>query len=285
MNYYLALAAVIGCAVCNGTAVILEKIGVDEQPRQSSFNSAFIVKLVNNAPYMAGIALDIIGWLLTLVAVRALPLFLVQSVVSANIVIAALLDELILRRRLPRRAYGLILMILAGLSVLASTAAPTQVNQPIAEWYQWGALGVLLILGLIGSVLVKLKARVAAIGLAVIAGIAFGSVSIVGRLLIVNVPFWHFLENPLSWVLIAYSGLGMLFFSIALQRTSATTVNAVAVALQTVAPAAMGIALLGDSVRDGYWPLMLAAMATTLIGAVALASLRSTVAAKVRATK
>ena len=285
MNYYLALAAVIGCAVCNGTAVILEKIGVDEQPRQSSFNSAFIVKLVNNAPYMAGIALDIIGWLLTLVAVRALPLFLVQSVVSANIVIAALLDELILRRRLPRRAYGLILMILAGLSVLASTAAPTQVNQPIAEWYQWGALGVLLILGLIGSVLVKLKARVAAIGLAVIAGIAFGSVSIVGRLLIVNVPFWHFLENPLSWVLIAYSGLGMLFFSIALQRTSATTVNAVAVALQTVAPAAMGIALLGDGVRDGYWPLMLAAMATTLIGAVALASLRSTVAAKVRATK
>jgi len=285
MNYYLALAAVIGCAVCNGTAVILEKIGVDEQPRQSSFNSAFIVKLVNNAPYMAGIALDIIGWLLTLVAVRALPLFLVQSVVSANIVIAALLDELILRRRLPRRAYGLILMILAGLSVLASTAAPTQVNQPIAEWYQWGALGVLLILGLIGSVLVKLKARVAAIGLAVIAGIAFGSVSIVGRLLIVNVPFWHFLENPLSWVLIAYSGLGMLFFSIALQRTSATTVNAVAVALQTVAPAAVGIALLGDGVRDGYWPLMLAAMATTLIGAVALASLRSTVAAKVRATK
>lgn len=284
MNYYLALAAVIGCAICNGTAVILEKIGVDEQPRQSSFSSAFVVKLASNAPYMAGIALDIIGWLLTLVAVRALPLFLVQSVVSANIVIAALLDEIVLRRRLPRQGYGLILMILAGLTVLASTAAPIQVNQPIADWYQWGALIVLIVLGLIGSVLVRLKTRAAAIGLAAIAGIAFGGISIVGRLLIVNVPFWHFLENPLSWVLIAYSGLGMLFFSIALQRTTATTVNAVAVALQTVAPAAIGIALLGDGVRAGFWPLMIAAMVTTLIGAVALASLRSTVAAKVRAT-
>ena len=282
MNYYLALAAVIGCAICNGTAVILEKIGVDEQPRQSSFNSAFVVKLVSNAPYMAGIVLDIIGWLLTLVAVRALPLFLVQSVISANIVIADLLDELVLRRRLPRSAYGLILMIIVGLTVLASTAAPTQVNQPITDWYQWSALILLIILSLVGSVLVKLKARAAAIGLAVIAGIAFGGISIVGRLLIINVPFWHFLESPLSWVLIAYSGLGMLFFSIALQRTSATTVNAVAVALQTIAPAAIGLALLGDGVRDGYWPVMITAMTVTLIGAVVLASLRSTVAAKVR---
>lgn len=284
MDYYLALAAVIGCAACNGTAVILEKVGVDELPRQSSFSSAFVVKLASNAPYMAGIVLDIVGWLLTLVAVRSLPLFLVQSVVSSNIVIAALLDEVVLRRRLPKRGYSLILMILVGLTVLASTAAPIQVNQPIAEWYQWGALAVLIVLGSIGSALVKLKTRVAAIGLAVIAGIAFGGVSIVGRLLIINVPFWHFLENPLSWVLIAYSGLGMLFFSIALQRTSATTVNAVAVALQTVAPAIIGITLLGDGVRTGYWPLMIAAMAVTLVGAIALASLRSTVAAKRRAS-
>lgn len=278
MNYYLALAAVIGCAICNGVAVILEKIGVDEQPRQTAFSPSFITRLVRNIPYMSGIALDIIGWLLTLVAVRSLPLFLVQSIVSANIIVAALLDEIILHRRLPRRAYGLILLILAGLTALALTGSAPTLTQPINDVYQWSALIMLVVLGLAGLALMKMKAKPAAIGLAAIAGIAFGGISIVGRLLITNIPFWSLLSSPLSWILLAYSGLGMLFFSIALQRTTATTVNAVAMAMQTVAPAAIGITLLGDNVRAGYWPLLIGAMAVTLTAALTLASLRSTVA-------
>jgi drug/metabolite transporter (DMT)-like permease len=273
MDYYLALAAAVGCAVCNGSAVILEKVGVNEQKST--------LRLLGNLPYMAGIALDIIGWLLTLVAVKTLPLFLVQSIIASNIVITALLDQWILHRHLPRYGYRLIVLILIGLCALALTASKSTAVIGITDLLEWGAFALLVILGVIGAFLTRHKTRSTAIGLAVIAGIAFGAVSIVGRLLITNVPFWHLLENPLSWILIAYSGLGMLFLTLALRHAAATTVNAVSVTLQTVAPTIIGLALLGDTVRSGYWALTVTALILTLVASLALASLHSTSVSKV----
>jgi drug/metabolite transporter (DMT)-like permease len=268
MNYYLALAAAVGCAVCNGSAVILEKIGVNEEKKT--------VKLLENLPYMLGIVLDIIGWLLTLIAVRTLPLFLVQSIIAANIVIAALLDQLILRRRLPKYGYRLIFLILAGLIVLAFTAAPTTTVIAITPLIEWASALGLLLLGGIAVLLVRRPARTTAIALAVIAGIAFGAISIVGRLLITNVAFWQLFHSPLMWILIAYSGLGMLCLTLGLRHATATTVNAVSVTFQTVAPTVIGLALLGDSVRTGSWWLTAVALLLTLIASLTLASLHTT---------
>jgi hypothetical protein len=268
MDYYLALGAAVGCAVCNGSAVILQKVGVNEEKNT--------VRLLTDLPYMAGIALDIIGWLLTLAAVRVLPLFLVQSIIAANIVIAALLDQIILHRRLPRYGYRLIVIILLGLCALALTAAPMKAIIAITPLWQWGFFIGLIVLGALGALLVRRKTRVTAVGLAVIAGVAFGAVSIVGRLLITNVPFWHLLQDPLSWVLIAYSGLGMLLFTLALRHATATMVNAVSVTLQTVTPTVIGLVLLGDAVRMGFGFLTLVALIVTLVASLALASLHST---------
>jgi drug/metabolite transporter (DMT)-like permease len=268
MNYYLALAAAVGCAVCNGTAVIFEKVGVNEEKDT--------YKLLGNVPYMFGILLDIIGWLLTLVAVKTLPLFLVQSIIAANIVITALLDQAILRRRLPRYGYRLILVIVIGLVALAMTAAPTTTIIPITAVVYWCSILGLAAMSLLGAILVRRPAKSSAIALAVIAGISFGAVSIIGRLLITNVAVGHLLINPLMWILVAYSGLGMLLLTLGLRHATATTVNAVSVTFQTVAPTIIGLSLLGDTVRTGYWLITIAALAVTLIASLALASLRTT---------
>jgi drug/metabolite transporter (DMT)-like permease len=268
MNYYIALAAAIGCAVCNGSAVILEKVGVNEEK-----NTA---KLVENGPYMWGIVLDIIGWLLTLAAVKVLPLFLVQSIIAANIVITALLDQVFLHRRLPKYGYRLILVIVIGLVALATTASPTTTVIAITPLIIWSALYGLFGLGLLGSLLVKGRNKKSAIALAVIAGTAFGAVSIIGRLLITNVALSHIWANPLSWVLISLSVLGMLFLTLALRHATATTANAVSVTMQTVVPTTIGLALLGDAVQSGYWFVTVTALLVTLIASLTLASLRTT---------
>jgi drug/metabolite transporter (DMT)-like permease len=268
MNYYIALAAAIGCAVCNGSAVILEKVGVNEEK-----NTA---KLVENGPYMWGIVLDIIGWLLTLAAVKVLPLFLVQSIIAANIVITALLDQVFLHRRLPKYGYRLILVIVIGLVALATTASPTTTVIAITPLIIWSALFGLFGLGLLGSLLVKGRNKKSAIALAVIAGTAFGAVSIIGRLLITNVALSHIWANPLSWVLISLSVLGMLFLTLALRHATATTANAVSVTMQTVVPTTIGLALLGDAVQSGYWFVTVTALLVTLIASLTLASLRTT---------
>jgi len=268
MNYYLALAAAIGCAVCNGSAVILEKVGVNEEKAT--------YKLLKNVPYMLGIVLDIVGWLLTLVAVKTLPLFLVQSIIAANIVITALLDQAILRRRLPRYGYRLIFIILLGLIVLAGTAAPTTTVIAITPFIYWSSSLGLLSLGLIGLGLSHKPAKSTAIALAVIAGVAFGAVSIIGRLLITNVAVGQLLYNPLMWILVAYSGLGMLMLTLGLRHATATTVNAVSVTFQTIAPTIIGLALLGDTVRNGTWLLTATALVVTLVASLLLASLHTT---------
>jgi hypothetical protein len=43
-----------------------------------------------------------------------------------------------------------------------------------------------------------------------------------------------------------------------------------------VAPTIIGLSLLGDTVRTGYWLITIAALAVTLIASLALASLRTT---------
>ena len=272
MNYYLALAAAVGCAVCNGSAVILEKVGVNEEKDT--------IKLLENLPYMIGIGLDIVGWLLTLIAVRTLPLFLVQSIIAANIVITALLDQMILRRRLPRYGYRLIFLILLGLIVLAMTAAPTTTVIAITPLVQWSAALGLIALGFISVLLVQNPNKSTSVALAVIAGVAFGAVSIVGRILITNISFWQLFENPLMWVLVAYSGLGMLCLTLGLRHATATTVNAVSVTFQTVLPTIIGLSLLGDAVHSGSWWLTIVALILTLVASLALASLHTTLRAK-----
>ncbi len=268
MNYYLALAAAVGCAICNGSAVILEKVGVNEEKNT--------YKLVENFPYMMGILLDIVGWLLTLVAVKTLPLFLVQSIIAANIVITALLDQALLRRRLPKYGYRLIFLILVGLIVLAMTAAPTTTVIPISGLIQWTSVFGLLALGAIGLALSRRPAKSTAVALAAIAGVSFGAVSIIGRLLITNIPIAQLFYNPLMWVLVAYSGLGMLMLTLGLRHATATTVNAVSVTFQTVAPTVIGLSLLGDTVRTGFWLMTIVALIVTLAASLTLASLRTT---------
>jgi len=76
-------------------------------------------------------------------------------------------------------------------------------------------------------------------------------------------------REPIAWSLVAYGGLGMLLFSIALQRGSVTTTNAVLFTVETVLPTIVGLVLLGDRARDGRWPLMIVGCAGAIGGAVA----------------
>ncbi len=78
-------------------------------------------------------------------------------------------------------------------------------------------------------------------------------------------------HEPLAWALVGYGVLGLLLFSIALQRGSVTVTNAVLFAVETVVPTVIGVALLGDRARAGLWPLMVVGTIAAVAGAVFLA--------------
>lgn len=268
-KYGLPLTAALACALCNGAAAVLQKISADKEKNVKSLDASFLWRLLQNKPYTAGILLDLLGWILTLYAVRLLPLFLVEAIIALNIVFAALFESFLRRQKLSWRLYAAISVILVGLVILAVSSSPERAHQPTAIVRLLIILAPLPI-GLIGYVLARSKGYRTSIGLASLGGFAFGYTSVIGRIFTPSHPLWHTLFNPLIFSLIASGGLGILLFSIALQRAQATIMNATMTASQTIIPAIVGIAFLGDHARSGFWPMVVLGGALALSGVLLL---------------
>jgi hypothetical protein len=71
--------------------------------------------------------------------------------------------------------------------------------------------------------------------------------------------------------MVAYGLVGLLLFTIALQRSHASVVGAATTAAQSVVPIVIGIAFLGDSPRNGAWGLAASGMVLALAGTLAIA--------------
>ena len=78
------------------------------------------------------------------------------------------------------------------------------------------------------------------------------------------------LAEPLLWAAVAFAALGLLLFSRGLQRGSAVAVSAPTMAAETLVPAAVGVAFLGDHARPDLAWLALAGLALTLAAALLL---------------
>jgi len=113
-----------------------------------------------------------------------------------------------------------------------------------------------------------------AIALATVSGLAYGGAALAARLLasgdgtyLSGDGLLHLLADPMLYALIAYGALGLATFSAALQRGTVTTVAAVVVVAETVAPALAGIALLGDRAKPGLGVVAVLAFVATVVGA------------------
>lgn len=267
MTFILATGAAAGCAICNGVAAVLQKISADRERAAATLELSLLWRLIHETPYAIGTALDVMAGIFVLIAVHSLPLFLVQSIVASGIVVTFIIEHYITHQRAPYRLYIAIGMVLAGLIVLSATAAP-QTARPVSDTIRWSIVFAPFPLALIGALCSRVSGKIGTASLAVVSGIAFGGTSVAGRILLFTPPLWHIVENPLLYAFIAYGGLGLLLFSIGLQRASATALNTMMTASQTIVPALVGILCFGDAVRHGMWFLGIAGVTITLIGTI-----------------
>jgi drug/metabolite transporter (DMT)-like permease len=273
-NTITALFAIFTCAICNGTAAVLQKISADKEHKVKSLDIRLLWRLLHDLPYISGVVLDILGWLLTLYAVRYLPLFLVEAVIASNIIITALIERVFRRQNLQTKSYLAICLIIIGLVTLAVASSPERAA-PVTDVLRWMIILTPIPLALAGYVLAKKQSYIAAISLAALGGLAFGGTSLLGRVFNVSQPVWHTIYSPVVYAIIASGILGILLFSTALQRAQATTINASMTASQTLIPAIVGIVFLGDEARNGLWFLVVLGSLMTLGGVIALTSSKS----------
>jgi hypothetical protein len=277
------MAALLAC-FGYGTASVLQAYGARSSAAAASHGEAATaasggapslaatVAAALTPAFICGMALDVVGFVGSVVSARLIPLFLSQTIMSANLVVTAVLGVVVLGVRLGTRDVLAIVAVVVSLCVLGLTAghtggdtAPTAVH--------WGVLAVAVLLLLAGVGLVRFFGSRAAIPAGLVAGLLFGAMSVAVRVVDGVDPFRLavLLADPASWA-VAIAGLGGFYlFTVALQLGSVNGAAAALVAGETVVPGIAGVVLLGDTAAPGLGWLVAVAFVGAVSGAVAVA--------------
>jgi hypothetical protein len=261
----LAVLAVAGAALCYGAAAVLQAAAVARASAPGL--TGLLGGLARDPRYAAGLALVGGGFLLSLVAVRALPLFVVQAGRASSLGVTAVLAALTLGTRLRRHEVGALGGVAVGLVAVAMAAAP-QGPAEVSDGVRWAVLAAATVL--VGCTLVGIRAgRVGGAALAVLAGSGFGLLSLGARVLgPIAVP--GVLSDPSAYA-IGLSGVtGLVAGALALQRGSVVTVSTTMVATEAVVGSLLGVAV-GDRPADGMTALAVAGFLVTVGSALLLA--------------
>lgn len=250
----LGLLGALLAAVLYGLGTVLQARGVKGRP----------------AEYAAGLAADGLGFLASLLAVRVLPLFVVESAVASSVAVTALLAVWWLHARMTRREVAALAAIGVGLVALAATAREGE-SRPVSHHGELLICWVVVPVLAAGAVAYRGTAAWSGPVLAAVAGLGFGGTAIAARVLRIHTPWWRTVEEPALWALAAYGVISLVAFGVALARANVTAVAAITFVVETIVPTVVGVAWLGDRVRHGTAPVAVLALGLTLAGCLVLA--------------
>ena len=274
-----ALLLAFAAALCYGAGSVLQAMAARGTTSVEGLDPRLVARLVRSWRYLLGVGLDGLGFVLSLVAVRALPLFVVQAVVASFLAVTAVLGAEFLGMRLTRGDRIALGVVLAGLVLVAGSAAEDR-TVSVSDAEEWGVLVAAVVLGLLAVPLGRVRGARGAVALGAVAGLAYGATSVATRMLPPELTLGRvgesadlLLRNPATYAIVAAGALAMVAYSVALQRGSVTQATAPLVVAETVVPALVGLLLLGDQPRPGWGPVAAVGFVLAVGGAVALARL------------
>jgi len=255
--------------IAYGVANLLQSFAASRTTVHHTLDPGLLLRLAGHRTYLAGLACQVLGFVLAFLARRDLPLFLVQASVAAGLGVTAVLGVVVLKWRLPRAEVVLLVALGAGLAALVVSARP-------APSRQVGLVGVILLVGALVAVAVagvfaaKLRGALGSVVLGSLAGVNFAGAAIASRPL-ANVHHLHqFITDPLLYILVAHSLCGQLLLGLAMQKGSTTAAVAAMDAAAAVPSAIIGLLLLGDRIEPGREWLAAFGFLGTLASVIAL---------------
>lgn len=270
------LLGAVGAAVCYGAASILQALAARQEATTQGLDPRLLLRLVRSWRYLLGLALDGFAFLLSIVALQTMPLFAVQAIVSSFLAITAVLGAVFLRMPLTRRDKVALLVVIGGLVLVGLSAAEDTVVD-VSSVERWGVLAASVLLGLIAVPLGRVRGAKGAAALGAVAGLAFGAVAVAARILpqiewsTLFSDLRLLLTDPAAYALGVAAVVALLSYSTALQRGTVTQATAPLVVAETIAPALVGILMLGDAPRQGWGWVATVGFVLAVGGAVALA--------------
>ncbi|KAA2256071.1 hypothetical protein F0L68_26865 [Solihabitans fulvus] len=266
----LGLVAAFAAAVCYGVGAVMQALAArSTSDTDGGVDPRLLVRLLGQWRFLVGLALDGVGFVAQILALRVLPLFLVQASLAASLAVTAVVATWLVGVVLGWREWVAVAVVCLGLTVLGVSAKGEGATS-VGGGFHWALLAVSVALGLAGMAAGRLSDRARTPVLGLIAGLAFGLVAIASRVLSdFAVP--HLLRDPAAYAVPVAGVMAFLFYASALQRGGVTAATAMMVVGETVVPALVGTMLLGDETRPGFAPVAVAGFVIAVAGALGLA--------------
>ncbi|GHF49248.1 putative integral membrane protein [Streptomyces mashuensis] len=286
----IGLVTAVAASACYGTGSVLQAVGSRKSARREAAAASATGTTTNGTTqhggpslsstakaavtweFMVGTVLDFVGFGLGALAARLLPLFLSQTVISANLIITALLGIKLLGIRLNGKEWASIGVVCSAL-VLLATAAGHEGSGDTARSTHWWLLAISVVLMGGGTVAVRMLGSRAAILAGLLSGLGFGAIGVGVRILDGLSPFDlpTLLADPALYAILISGAIGMYLHTVALQIGSVNGATAALVVGETVLPGIIGVLWLGDASRAGFAWVAVLGFLMAVAGAVAVA--------------
>lgn len=260
------LAALVSAALF-GVAAVWQALAVRNHEDQTSSVGGFLRMAVTSPLLLAVVLVYLAGFALHAVAIWNLPLYLAQATISLSMPVTALWSAHRLHEPLGRRGWWAVAAVTVGIALVAAGAGAP--GDTATGWLLPGlAWSLVVICAALGLVLVRTH-RMVTLGFVAGCGYAGSALAVRG----VRAEW----SATVVVVALAVPALGVVAFwlySVSLEGGSVAPPTAALILAETFLPAFVGIALLHDQLRAGWWPMVGVGLLLSVAGAILLAGAR-----------
>jgi drug/metabolite transporter (DMT)-like permease len=273
-----SLLAALLSAICYGVAAVMQAIAVRAASNRSAevageagqgVDPGLLVRMMRQGLFLASIAIDMLGFVAQLVALRRLPLFAVQAIMASNLAVTAVCAAWIMKMRLSSREWLAVAGVVIGVALLGLSAG-AQGAARVGSEFQLGLIVAVVAVGIVGFAVARLPNPIRTVALGAIAGLGYAVLAVAARTLPGFAPL-QLLKSPAAYTLAAAGIVSFLLYATALEGGSVTTATAGVVLAETMPPALIGVLFLGDTTRHGLAAVAVLGFLLAVVCAVALA--------------
>jgi drug/metabolite transporter (DMT)-like permease len=273
-----SLLAALLSAVCYGIAAVMQAIAVRAASHRTvefagearqGVDPGLLVRMLRQGLFLGSIAIDFLGFIAQLVALRKLPLFAVQAIMASNLAVTAVCAAWLMKIRLDLREWLAVAGVVIGVALLGLSAG-AQGAAKVGKEFELGLIVAVVAVGVVGFAVARLPNPVRTPALGAIAGLGYAVLAVSARILPGFSPL-QLIKSPAAYTLAAAGIVSFLLYATALEGGSVTTATAGVVLAETMPPAVVGVLFLGDTTRHGLAAVAILGFLLAVVCAVALA--------------
>jgi drug/metabolite transporter (DMT)-like permease len=267
---WVGLISALFAALCYGIASTVQAVVAQStKDDRHGVDPRLLVRLLGQWKYLASVALDLVGLVAQIAALRTLPLFLVQASLSASIAVTAVLAVKWFGVRLSGTEWSAVGVVCAGLALLGLSAQSEGAGQGSRAFHWWLLVAAIVLAG-VGALVGRLPDAQRTPLLGLVSGLEFGALGLALRV-IPNFDLVKLFTDPATYTVAVAGVVAGLFYASALQRGGVVTATAMMLVGETIPAAALGVWLLGDHARPGWAPVAIGGFVIAVGGACLLA--------------